>query len=342
MKNHKISWLNIPGYIPETWNPIIGCSKISDGCENCYAETQANIRSFNSKTPQYKEVVSGKRWNGKTTLVKSQLDKPSKWTKPRAIFVCSMGDLFHESVPFEWIDDLFAMMASNPQHLFIVLTKRPHIALKWFNHKDTSWKNEGMQGDERIRYLCYHNHGVQIEFEAWKWPLPNVWMITTTENQEELNKRAPYLLQVPAAKRGISIEPMLGPMDIQKWLVPGADGTPEEMERYHDFIDWVIVGGETGPKARPMHPDWVRSVRDQCHATGTPFFFKQWGEYRQSTEIDKAPLRNWVWVSSSGDIEDSSPKPFKNEHLHHELMIKVGRKAAGDWIDFKRHHNWPI
>lgn len=312
-KQHPIGWLNMPGYKPETWNPIVGCSKVSPGCDNCFAEKQAFIRSFNSNTPQYKNVIVNhpldpryREWNGKTHLVKSALDKPAKWKKPRMIFTVDMGDLFHESTPFEWIDAVFSVMSDNDQHIYVLLTKRPGKMLKFWQ-----WKRE--------------QHSVD-----WR-PKDNVWIGVTAENQEQANKRIPVLLQIPAAKRFVSIEPMLGPVDLKslkfgmhKIDCIGGLTSSWNTEFKTNFstdnfgkLDWVICGGETGPKARPMHPDWVRSLRDQCKAAGTPFFFKQWGE----------------WGPMMGYKNASEPIA---EHICH-----LGRKAAGNILDGQQHHEWP-
>ena len=322
MKEHKISWLNIPGFIPETWNPIIGCSKVSPGCENCYAEKQAHIRRFNAKTAQYKEVVVKSphdprygEWNGTTAFVLSQLTKPAEWTKPRAIFVCSMGDLFHEHSDFEKIDAVFSVMSDCDQHLYILLTKRPErMAAFW------KWKAE--------------QHGI-----PWQ-PKPNVWLGITAENQEQANKRIPILLQVPAVKRFVSIEPMLGPVKLNQlireedghaWVddcltgfkAHGAGGW------YANKLDWVIVGGESGPNSRPVHPDWVRSVRDQCQEAGTPFFFKQWGEW---LPMDHASDDRFLKIKKTMEVGYSYTS---------NTMLQVGRKAAGDLLDGQQHHAWP-
>lgn len=278
MKKHKISWLNMPGYKPETWNPIVGCSKVSPGCDNCYAEKQAFIRAFNPNTPQYKNVVVKhpldpryREWNGMTELVNSALAKPLSWKNKRMIFICSMSDLFYEKTPFEWIDSIFSIMSDLDQHIYVILTKRPEVVLEFF-----CWK---------------------ILRSGFNWrPKDNIWFGVTAENQHQANKRIPILLKIPAAKRFVSIEPMLGPVDIERWL---KDNEWEDLLKSVKVnpihgLDWVICGGESGPKARPMHPDWVRSVRDQCKEANAPFFFKQWGAYAEKMmygpECKKGPV----------------------------------------------------
>jgi protein gp37 len=209
--------------------------------------------------------------------VESALDKPLRWRKPRRVFVCSMGDLFHESVPDAWVLRVFETIAVCPQHTFQLLTKRP----------------------ERMRAflsLC----------EDWYSPeWPHVWLGVTVCNQEEADEKIPALLEIPAAVRFVSIEPMLGPVRLQllsrPWCDdchgtgwygdngPGIKGNREYVHcDCHDRrkIDWVIVGGETGPGARLMHPRWARQVLDQCHQANVPFFFKQWGPKRAGRLLD--------------------------------------------------------
>jgi len=313
----------MPGYQPETWNPIVGCTKVSPGCDNCYAEKQAFIRAFNPNTPQYKNVVVKhplnpryREWNGTTQLVNSALTKPMKWKKPRMIFVCSMGDLFHESVSFETIEKVYDVMYSNKQHIFIVLTKRPERAYQFW------------------QWLLNKVAGVGIQ-DVCSTLKDNIWMGVTAENQEQANKRISILLHIPASKRLVSIEPMLGPIDFYDINING--------EFYHtlkgfgdisggDFgqfngpkLDWVICGGETGPKARPMHPDWVRSVRDQCKEAGTPFFFKQWG-----TWCPEGTIKDYNFLI-----------PSKEKVMGIDVMTRKPVVRNHDQLDGKQHHEWP-
>jgi protein gp37 len=256
----KIQWTD------ESWNPIIGCTKISEGCLNCYAEKMANRLSaialsksneeigFDiSGIGNYSLVTNNGKWNGITKKVPSALEKPFHWKKPRKIFVCSMGDLFHESVPFEWIDQIFMIIAQLSRHTFQILTKRPDVMLKYFS---------------RFKFKL---------FDTWEyeWPLNNVWLGVTTENQEQADKRISILLQIPAKVRFISCEPLLNEIHIERYLISGADGFPEEMDKYHDWIDWVIVGPETGPKARPMQKEWIDNLAIQCLNFDVPFFDKK-------------------------------------------------------------------
>ncbi len=319
-KQHKIHWLNLPGYKGETWNPIIGCSKVSPGCDNCYAMNMAVRLAHNPLTPDYKRVIGKKagseqwEWTRKTRLLPEVLVKPMNWRKPRLVFVCSMGDLFHGSASFEEINAVFSVMADNDQHIYIVLTKRPQRMVEFFE-----WKAR--------------EHGV-----LWQ-PKDNVWVGVTAENQKTANQRLPYLNCIYAAVKFVSIEPMLSAISFEtalgntlKWHAGGLK----------NCLSWVIVGGESGHNARPMHPFWIDKIYNQCKNDGIPFFFKQWGEYRYSNNKDSAPAKNWKWVSESGHIEKSTlTEPFEKEKEHHALMIKVGRKQAGNLLDGEVYQQYP-
>jgi protein gp37 len=312
MKDHKISWLNIPGYKGETWNPIIGCSKVSEGCDNCYAERMANRLVSNQKTSvKYAGIIKNRKWSGVLTLASETMYKPFSWKKPRAIFVCSMGDIFHESVKQEWIDKVMIIAALRPQHLFIFLTKRSERMAQYFAVGKENLLNRWTEILHNIddEYFCicdedgepsgaecyiYNRAEGCVKPEHGGWPYNNIWLGVTAENQERANERIPILLSIPAVKRFVSIEPMLS--DI--WLLESDDdfsynyldgssfccGMNEPI--FDSILDWVIVGGETGPNARLMHPDWVRSVRDQCKTAGVPFFFKQYGKKILGCELD--------------------------------------------------------
>lgn len=341
MKQHKIGWLNVPGYIPETWNPIIGCNKVSPGCRNCFAARMAHRLMHMPHTDYYQFVLADNgeedpekfknlpEWNGTTHLVKSHLAKPSIWTKPRAIFTVDMGDLFHESNSMEWINSIFAIMSDIDRHIYIVLTKRPERILEFIE-----WKRSVL--------------GI-------KWqPTPNIWPGVTAENQEMADKRIPILLRVPAAKRFVSIEPMLGSIDLNR--IPARSwGEKYESTGYNGIhlsaliggkntntpwhLDWVIVGGETGPNARPMHPDWVRSIQKQCEESNTPFFFKQWGEYIPSYDAGYRSEEVGPRDMSFGEVWSivNKCRVFDDD----QCMVRVGRKAAGNLLDGKQYHAWP-
>ena len=228
--NTKIEWADA------TWNPITGCSKISEGCEHCYAERM--VKRFPKIYP-----------NGfKPTLHEKRLEEPLHWKKPRRIFVCSMGDLFHEDVSIEWIAKVFKVMKDCPQHTFLLLTKRPARAkavletLMHFHYPEES--------DPISAYFPHVSLGVTIELSSYR-------------------HRAITLLNTQIAHRFVSLEPLLGPVKIDSFV------WNRSIDK--DFIEWVIVGGETGPGAREMKPEWVRNIRDKCIENEVPFFFKKWG-----------------------------------------------------------------
>ncbi len=324
-KNSGIEWTEA------TWNPIVGCSAVSQGCKNCYAETMAKRLAGMAKasiaagknpgrTRHYIDTINERgKWNGQVVEVPEALTDPLKTKKPTRYFVNSMSDLFHESVTDEYIDRVFAVMALCPQHTFQVLTKRPERMREYLASTFgpvqlgdvfdrtvnivAPWIWEHCGGEEAIeRIVEARKHGY----------LKNVWLGVSVEYQQTADERIPLLVQTPAAVRWLSVEPLLGPVDLRKWLMIESD--LDGNTRGFGYIDWAIIGGESGPKARPMHPDWVRSLRDQCMAAGVPFFFKQWG--------------SWFPVHSQTDDVD--------EHGHVEIFHESGELIGRchDWDDY--------
>lgn len=291
----KIEWTE------STWNPVSGCDKISDGCKNCYAEKMAKrLQAMGTKGYE----------NGfKVTLHPDRLSEPTKRKKPTMYFVCSMGDLFHDDVPFWYIDDIFATMIHNSQHTFQVLTKRPKRMQQYF-----------MRSKELIEE--YFPNGVTL-------PAQNIWLGVTAENQEQADNRIPILLDIPATKRFVSIEPMLSKIDFERLY---------SRESYLFDLDWVICGGETGANARPLHPDWVRNLRDQCQESNVPFFFKQWGEYISTVPASyKEEPSIWMNIDGKTATEEEALKGGSWKGF-----FKVGKKQAGHLIDDVEHRNMPI
>ena len=270
-----------------TWNPVTGCTKVSPGCDHCYASTLAE--RFRGTPGHYFEHGFDVR------LRPGKLDQPLRWTRPRRIFVSSMSDLFHADVPDEYIAKVFAVMALAPQHTFQVLTKR-HGRMRSLL---SSW-----QFREALR--CELGRPDLAE-----WPLPNVWMGVSVENQKCADLRVPALLETPAVVRFLSCEPLLGPVQIGHCLAG---------------IDWVIVGGESGRGARPMHPGWVRTIRDDCSHAGAAFHFKQWGE----------------WVTEDQAPEDITLPGISWRHFGDDAgTYKVGKKAAGRELDGRTWDEYP-
>jgi protein gp37 len=318
----KIEWTDA------TWNPVTGCTKVSPGCDNCYAKTFAE------------------RWRGTPghhfergfdlTPRPERLDQPMRWTKPRRIFVNSMSDLFHAGVPDAFIFDVFAHMWWAPQHTFQLLTKR---------HGRMRSLMPAIEANLRQREADLALVDCPTPLT---WPLPNVWLGVSVEDQQRAELRIPALLDTPAAVHWISAEPLLGPVDL---------GRTDKDALVDGGIDWVVVGGESGKGARPMHPDWARALRDQCVATGVPFLFKQHGAwaplgplYEQTDddpEADEARMeavglevverREVIQLESSGYIaRDHQPGDQRTW-----LMARLGKKAAGRELDGRTWDEYP-
>jgi protein gp37 len=255
----------------ETWNVVTGCTRVSPGCEHCYIE----------RTPPFR--MQGRRFSGPeigaTTGVRlhpDRLEMPLHWRKPRRVFVCSLADLFHQDVPDEFIAELWAVMSMAPQHTFQVLTKRPAR----MRAVVSSAMFKLMVNAARMRRGVSVLPDSRQPDDTYAWPLRNVWLGVSVENQRYADERIPLLLDTPAAVRFISAEPLLGPVDLSLMLRPVYGGHRTDVFLARPGIDWVIVGGESGPGARPMHPQWARDLRDQCRTAGVAFFCKQMGAWR--------------------------------------------------------------
>lgn len=260
-----------------SWNPIVGCSKVSEGCRNCYAIRAANRMNGNVEAYRGLTVMKNGRpeWTGAARFIEERLLQPLKWQRPRMIFVNSMSDLFHEAVDTHAIAKIFAVMTTAKRHTFQVLTKRPDRMQQF------------LQSDYTISQIQYYID-FYLENSAHLrsiWPLKNVWLGVSVENQKTVDERIPLLLQTPAAVHWISAEPLLSQINIEPYLgIEDEDG--------HDFpgLNWVVAGGESGPNARPSHPDWFRRLRDDCVSYNVPFFFKQWGEWIPAGQSISNPM----------------------------------------------------
>lgn len=261
-----------------TWNPITGCTKVSPGCDHCYAETIAHRFAG---TPAYPNGFA-------VTLRPERLDQPLRWKRPRRVFVNSMSDLFHAEIPDDYIAKVFAVMVLARQHTFQVLTKRPgrmRSLLASGDFRDRIWYQAGLAALTRTKAGKLTVRPGLDSSSVGVWPLPNVWLGVSAENQRWADVRIPVLLDTPSAVRFVSAEPLLGPIDFNNiggvcalgpdWVggPGGGSGAP------HPLLDWVIVGGESGPGSRPMHADWARQIRDDCERDEVAFLFKQWGSH---------------------------------------------------------------
>ncbi len=330
-----------------TWNPITGCSVVSSGCRHCYAMRLAGtrLRHHPSRAGLTREHSAGPIWTGEVRLNEQWLDQPLHWRTPRRIFVCAHGDLFHPAVPHEWIDRVFAVMALAPQHQFQCLTKRP----------------------ERMRAWVREERSFDVVLQHWKnnrsgqntWHLSNVWLGVSIENQTTADERIPLLLQTPAAVRFVSAEPLLGPIDLRQSTYGMGSDRPSPTMQARQLgnptagLDWVIAGGESGPGARPSHPDWFRSLREQCQAAGVAFFFKQWGEWAPvgplysdhdidehmaalDTYPDDDPRNYWITRGGAGwRPEFGQPPPGS------WAMRRCGKRAAGRLLDGRTWSEYP-
>lgn len=262
----------------ETWNPLTGCTKVSPGCDHCYAK-------------RIHERFHGAGSFDTVALRPGKLDEPLNWVKPRRVFVNSMSDLFHRDVPDDYIADVFAVMAVTSQHTFQVLTKR-HARMRALL-SDPDFRAQ--VAFTVLTHSVVHGRSIDHLEQAqpdW-WPLRNVWLGVSVENQKWADIRIPVLIDTPAEVRFISAEPLLGGVDLCTCYPCGVSPANYEGPQEHCLIhgrrtlDWVIAGGESGPGARPMNVEWARALRDQCTAAGVPFHFKQHGEFYDGERLGK-------------------------------------------------------
>lgn len=324
--NTKIEWTDA------TWNVITGCSVVSAGCRHCYAMKLSGTRLQHhpSRAGLTIDTAAGPVWNGKVRFNEQWLTQPLEWKRPRKVFVCAHGDLFHENVPDKWIDRVFAVMALAPHHVFQVLTKRPERMRKYV----ANWPN----GAARFHWVAIEAAKIDPTIkkhcaDAWvwdlqkRWPLPNVWLGVSVENQAAADERIPLLLQTPAAVRWISAEPLLGDVDLSELI---------------DRLDWVVVGGESGANARPMHGSWAYDLHDQCEAAGVPFLFKQWGEWVNAGARAFGTAAGEVrHIRSDGTFWNEDDAALQDECADVLTVVRVGKKAAGRDLGGKLHDGYP-
>lgn len=347
-----------------TWGVVTGCTKVSQGCKNCYAEREWPRLQH---TPRF----AGRAFTD-VACHADRLDQPLRWRKPRRIFVNSMSDLFHESVPFEFVSAVFAVMGAAKHHVFQILTKRPQRMLEFFQitQNETHGCNDyidvwadclrDLQPDtlNRLPLACIDAPDI----------LPNVWLGVSVEDQQTADERIPLLLQTPAAVRWISAEPLLGPIKFGPYTLTenpcfvckieddlgeerGTNSHPINCKWRHDVlksgrgIDWIVAGGESGPKARPSHPDWFRSLRDQCVAAGVPFFFKQWGEWCPATadfhvhgSVMPETGEKFTWIGWDGKTQNPSAHGLMDPVM---AIARLGKKHNGNLLDGEKWEQYP-
>jgi protein gp37 len=376
-----------------TWNPITGCSVHSAGCTNCYAMKLAGTRLQHhpSRAGLTIDTKAGPVWNGQVRLNPEWLDQPLRWKRPRTIFVCAHADLFHESVPDEWIDQVFTVMALCPQHRFQVLTKRADRMQRYLRQLDEEPERDTVRRIARA-LTALKIFGLDEDGPGLTFPCPNVWLGVSVEDQRAADERIPHLLATPAAVRFLSCEPLLGPVDLTALTLTtctdkfdafeGMTWTTQPAQyaggRLYSGrlsgaadrqLDWVIVGGESGPGARPMHSAWAQQLRDQCVAAGVPFFFKQWGEWAPVCAMSEELTDSCYHSAPARDPEatrrckvdqcvlhqdglrfgkDEWEKTREGERIlafqagHGAMtMFQVGKKAAGRLLDGVQHDGMP-
>lgn len=302
----------------ETWNPLVGCSKVGPGCDHCYAIGVVH----RAMSPQHvgltvKPEGAPVDWTGEVRPVPHRLDLPLRWKRPRRVFVNSLSDVFHTDVSGQYIAEVFAVMALAPHHTFQVLTKRPQRMASLLS-SSTFWLAVAQAMITRTN--SHRGNPIVVSTAS---ALPNVWLGTSIEN-DTYTWRANILRSTPAAVRFISAEPLLGPL-------PSLDLTG---------IDWVISGGESGPAARPMHPDWVRDLRDQCAVDSVQFLFKQWGSWKP---VDDGTLTQAEAVRAIVLEEDGLISPALHAAMGDpgQLMLPMSKNAAGRTLDGRTWDEFP-
>lgn len=365
-KEDKINYYKIMGktdieWTDRSWNPTVGCSKVSQGCKNCYAMGMS-ARIANSAFARKKkgkeltdvekaymaivkwekveesgsdsDIKALPKWNNEIAVIDSRLEEPLQIQKPQRFFVNSMTDLFHPKIEFSLIDKIFAVMALAEQHQFQILTKRPEIMKEYLND------------GHRPSYIREQMIEISGEYIDWiNWPIKNVWLGTSVENQKAAKERIPELLSCPAHVRFLSCEPLLGPLDIE-WFF-----SDEALFKTQGHYKWIrggpgihqcIVGGESGHNARPMLYEWVKSIQEQCEDWNVPFFFKQWGKYRPANQ--PAPL-NEIKPDAKGEslTEYGRDSDFEIKVVNGKQypFAADGKKANGALLDGEHYREFP-
>lgn len=380
MSSTSIEWTDV------TWNPARGCSRVSEGCRNCYAEKIASRfsgkgQTFDGFADTHLFLGPGEPlnrkggWTGKVALVLEKLDEPLRWRKPRRVFVNSMSDLFHEALPDESIAAVFGVMAAAHGHTFQILTKRPERMRRWFGWIEQGFAGAGIGGTRLAPAgpsLTANYIRSCGEWRSLKWPLPNVWLGVSVEDQATADERIPLLLQTPAAERFVSYEPALGPVDFgqlpnsggfaegQRYLDAlkrlawdcNADGSYVDSCAIREGLDWIIVGGESGPGARPFDVAWARSTVEQCKAAGVAVFVKQMGSNvrdrndRFATDTPPQDPRDWPEPPGEGwhdGNHEHNPDGYREDYQGAPVRIRLPKKGGDPsrWPEDLRVREFP-
>lgn len=342
-------------YCDETLEVTGGCTKCSSGCKNCWALREVWRMAHNPlQGDKWKGLVEKKdgvlNWTGKIKCFEDALEKLRK--KPTTYFIDSKADLFHPKVPFEFIDEFMQTITMYPQHTFMIFTKRVERPAEYFQ--------------QLYAGLTKFHRG-----KKFQWPFRNIQLILSISTQAEADEKIPIFLQIPATVRGLSIEPLLGEIKFSDDKL-FCDRDPEEdspmacvpcrCEKHWQngtvfgprigCLDWIVVGGESGPGARPMHPDWPRSIRDQCVAAGVPFYFKQWGAWEIANKENAARNGYIVADGRGGILTPYNKKKFvninrdgsyyrDNPQPNSIAMARVGKKRAGCLLDGREWKQLP-
>ncbi|WP_371432909.1 DUF5131 family protein [Novosphingobium sp.] len=329
MSRSKIEWTD-----RSDWNPIRGCTRISPGCGGpgdhggCYAEVMAARFSDPGQWGHgfAERTAKGARWTGKVEIQWDRLELPLRWRTPATIFASSTSDFFHAALLMYDVAQLFGVMIAAHHlrgHIFQVLSKRGDIMRAWLNNPEF-WEianaAAGAYVMERVDPLNRRSDDARATLDDYgpENPPPGIWLGVSVEDQPRADERREDFRATPAAVKFVSYEPALGPVDWTGW----------------DFVQQIIGGGESGPKARPMHPDWQRATRDYCAAHGIAYFFKQWGEWFPYGEID-------------GDGHQNSRTMGERSGSWHEwkagkgFSVRIGKKAAGRLLDGRTHEEFP-
>jgi protein gp37 len=344
----KIEWTHRPGTTSAVLNPTTGCDKISRGCKFCYAETMhKRLRGMGQRKYQQPFLGVVQFWP-------DELAKPFKWRKPRTVFLDSMSDIFHKNIKVKEIAMIYAMMFLTQWHTYIVLTKRSERA-KNVLKSDEFW----LHYVEAVNNLPYESDCSTVVWSSEdlkeRWPLPNVWQGVSCEGPDQTD-RLRDLAYTPARIRVASLEPLVGPVDLNETLFRskynGSYPFPKLPDRHRtkliDNLDWVIVGGESGAKkgVTPVHPDWVRQIRDQVKAAGKAFFFKQWGKYLPLGQQDKDGELLISFVLKKFPFYTASTDKTKDKYTGtitggEVSCISIKKPHSGNLLDGKQHLEFP-